>query len=91
MYSLVNNDILIKFGAQGGVHINVTDLELSERYYTKIGLVKADAPAGGEDAERKYLKFPGYDYFVLTLSKAASIDRGEAFGRMAFSCADEDV
>lgn len=35
---------------------------------------------------------PTYEgIFELHLSKVDSIDRGEAFGRIAFACADEDV
>ena len=86
-YSLINNDILIRFGKHGGVHLNVTDLDVSEKYYNKIGLVSIE----GEYNEEKYLQFKGYDYFTLVLSKANAINRGEAFGRMAFSCANADI
>jgi len=86
-YSLVDGDILIRFGAQGGVHLNVTDLDASEKYYNKIGL----GSTKGESNESKYLQFKGYDYFTLILSQVNAINRGEAFGRMAFSCANADV
>ena len=37
------------------------------------------------------MKYDTYDYFELQLNQVDKIDRGEAFGRLAVSCADEDV
>lgn len=44
-----------------------------------------------EKADESVLKSIHHDYFILRLSKVGKINRGEAFGRIAFSCANEDV
>jgi len=56
-------------------------LEKSQKFWTKVGLNQV-----GED-----FTFKDYDYFKMRLNKVDSIDRGEAFGRIAISCADDDV
>lgn len=64
----------------------MVDLEEARRYWTKIGLKQKS------DAEPDVFVCPTYEgIFELHLSKVDSIDRGEAFGRIAFACADEDV
>ena len=56
-------------------------------YYKKIGLTVVD-----ECEDTATLIYDGYHYFQLGLNQVdAPIDRGEAFGRLAVSCADEDV
>ena len=67
-----------------GVCLNVTDMELASRYYAKLGLL-ADPMRMGE------FTFKGYPNFRLVLCQVDSIDRGEAFGRLAISCADDDI
>ena len=36
---MINDDIPIRFGPYTGVHLNVTDLELSLNYYKKLGMI----------------------------------------------------
>ena len=88
VYSLIDDDLLFYFGEHEGVHLNVSDLALSERYYKKLGMMGSPVP---DKHGQVTLTWPGFDYFTLILSQVDSIDRGEAFGRMAFSCADDDV
>lgn len=93
VYSLINDDILLKFSPLPGVHLNVTNLEESTRYYTKIGMYVTQTVKKSEDGppSKIYMQFKGYTYFTLMLTQVESIDRADAFGRMAFSCADADV
>ena len=89
VYHLLNDDIVLKFAPYTGIHLNVTDLELSNRYYQKLGMSPDFSVE--ESSEHRYLKFNDFDYFTLVLSQTEKISRGEAFGRMAFSCADHDI
>ena len=106
VYRLVNDDLLLRFddsramGAQliKGVEINTTNLAQATAYWRKIGLVdtidQEDKGGVTADQERHTLCCPGYeDRFTLTLRKLSGdpIERGEAFGRLAFACADQDV
>lgn len=89
-YSLINDDFQIKFeDSQAtsvqcikGVALNVTNLEESVGFYEKVGLTKTSDNT---------LVCPSYDFFTLSLFQVESIDRAKAFGRVAFSCAEEDV
>ena len=80
---------MIRFAPYTGIHLNVTDLELSVNYYKKLGMVADESIH--EEKDFKHLKFNDFDYFTLALSEVPSVTRGEAFGRVAFSCADHDV
>lgn len=92
VYRLINDDFLFKF-VDGkakseqlieGLVLNCTNLKETVAYYKKIGLTVVDGPKG-------LLKYDTFDYFQLGLNQVAQIDRGEAFGRLAVACADEDV
>jgi hypothetical protein len=43
------------------------------------------------NTSKEFLYSPHHDYFILRLSKVNKVNRGEAFGRIAFSCTDKDV
>lgn len=92
IYRLINDDFLFKF-VDGkpkneqlikGLVLNCTNLKETAAYYKKIGLTAIDEAKG-------LLKYDTYNYFQLGLNQVDKIDRGEAFGRLAVSCADEDV
>ena len=93
IYKLINDDLVFKFvegsqatGAQliAGVELNVTDLDLSCNYYTKLGLQPSPEKKG-------LFTFKDYDFFYLQLNQVEKIDRAEAYGRIAISCSDADV
>lgn len=44
VYSLIDDDLLFYFGEHEGVHLNVSDLALSERYYKKLGMMGSPVP-----------------------------------------------
>jgi uncharacterized protein VirK/YbjX len=52
-------------------------------FYQKVGLIQSK--------DQSHLLFKGYEYFELYLNQVDKICREEAFGRLAISCADEDV
>lgn len=91
VYHLINNDFMFKFvdrkapGTQliEGLTLNCTDLEENCRFWQKLGLKRNEPNANFSFAE--------YDYFKLYLQQVETIDRGDAFGRIAISCADADV
>ena len=92
VYRLINNDFLLKFEDSTakneqlvkGIVLNCTNLKESIAYYKSIGLKAVDE-------EKGIMKYDTYDYFELHLNQVDKIERGEAFGRLAVSCADEDV
>jgi len=65
-----------------GISTNVTNLEESMRFWQKVGFTKETDNS---------LVAAGHNIFSLSLHQVESIDRGEAFGRLAFSCTDADV
>ena len=68
-----------------GIAINVVEFDQAVRYWQKLGMKL-------HEGTTNVLSYPGYEgIFELHLHKVDYIDRGEAFGRIAFSCADEDV
>ena len=91
VFKLINDDFVLKFedskaeaGAQlvKGLELNVTDKEASLAFYEKVGMTKSDNGA---------LTCKNFPYFTMKLNWVEAIDRGEAYGRLAFSCADADV
>jgi len=88
---LVNDDFLFKFENSNassnqlvkGLTLNSTDVTKTTEFYQTVGFTLSQAS--------DYLYCEGYDYFRLYLKPVQSIERGEAFGRLAVSCADEDV
>ena len=91
VYRLINDDLLFRFvdsqatGAQliRGVELNTANLAAATDYWMRIGLTQKEDGA---------LTCANYEsIFELVLKEAPAIDRGEAFGRLAFSCAEPDV
>jgi len=60
---------------------------ISEGFYQKIGFINYY----NEEYDELYELMPYYDYFSLYLNRVSKIDRGESFGRLAVSCAKEDI
>ena len=91
VYSLINEDFLFKFADDKapntqliqGVTLNVTSLEDTMKFYQKVGMTKSTDNS---------LECQSYEsVFKLHLNQVETIERAKAFGRIAFSCEDEDV
>ena len=94
VYSLINNDFQFKFEVTEtteprtqlvkSVVLNCTNVQNTSSFYQRIGLSKVQDNDG-------VLKYEGFDYFNLELRQVATIERKEAYGRLAVACADQDV
>ena len=82
VYSLINDEVRIKFTSFAGARINVSNLQESVMYYKKIGLVLADPVNDGLTEDRVYMGSDDYEHFTLVLTQADKIDRGNASGCM---------
>eukprot|EP00667_Euglena_gracilis_P013831 EG_transcript_14288 len=79
-----------------GVALNVRSLEASRRYWQAVlGMSPTPVPPGCVgahlDASWAALAFSEAAPRLVLHELGAVVDRGEAFGRIAFSCAEEDV
>jgi len=90
-YTMINDDIVFRFEKNTqapsnqlvkGVCLNVTDMKLSTRYWTKLGL---------QPQKGSIFTFKDYPFFELSLRQVKEIDRADAFGRLAIACAEADV
>jgi len=90
-YTMINDDIVFRFEKNTqapsnqlvkGVCLNVTDMKLSTRYWTKLGL---------QPQKGSVFTFKDYPFFELSLRQVKEIDRADAFGRLAIACAEVDV